>query len=340
MHSGGGISMAGWISELRRRCERGESVPADLALEVLKAPAGELPDVFASANALRRRFFGDRVRLCSIVNAKSGACPEDCAFCAQSARHRTEVKVYPLLGEEDLKEAARRAAALPIDHFGVVTSGPALSPEGVRQVACAISSFPERSFNWCASLGSVDREALLLLKEAGLRRFHHNLETSERFFSKICSTHSFSDRLRTLRAAKEVGLEVCSGGLFGMGESLEDRVEFALTLAREKVNSIPLNFLIPIPGTPLEGLKPMRPLDILRCVAMVRFCNPQAEIKVCAGRDHLKDLMGMIFYAGATGMMIGPLLTVAGRDVAADLQLLEDLELSCDGEAKTRAEAD
>lgn len=161
-----------------------------------------------------------------------------------------------------------------------------------------------------------------------MRRFHHNLECAESFFPQVCSTHSYRLRIDTIRAAREAGLEVCSGGILGLGESLEQRVEFALCLAREAVDSIPLNFLDPIPGTRLESVPPVRPLEMVRAIAMFRMTNPGAEVKVCGGRPHMRDLQSMIFYAGATGMMIGPMLTVAGRDVRQDVRMLEDLEMS------------
>lgn len=224
-------------------------------------------------------------------------------------------------------EAYTNACALPITHFGLVTSGEALTDAGIRQVCDAIRTQGIPEVAWCASLGSLSRDQLAQLKSAGLRRFHHNLETAPSFFPQICDTHSFEHRVRTLRAVKDAGLEICSGGILGMGESLEQRVEFALTLQQENVDSIPLNFLIPVPGTRLENREPMQPLDMLRSIIMFRLVHPRAELKVCAGRTHMRDLQSMIFYAGATGMMIGPLLTVAGREVDQDLQMLKDLEL-------------
>jgi biotin synthase len=231
-----------------------------------------------------------------------------------------------LRAKEEIIEAYQAAKRLPIAHFGVVTSGMALKNNDINVICEAIRSTTDSDVVWCASLGCLGENQLKALKAAGLKRFHHNLETAESFFPSICSTHTYAHRLATVRAAKEVGMEICCGGILGMGESLEQRVELSLALARERVNSIPLNFLIPIKGTALEKQKPMKPLDIIRCIAMFRMMNPRAEIRVCAGRLQLSDLQSMIFFAGATGMMIGPLLTVAGRNVEEDLQMLEDLE--------------
>ena len=203
-----------------------------------------------------------------------------------------------------------------------------LRDDDIDSIISAVKRKPDSRVLWCASLGCLDRRQLLRLKEAGVRRFHHNLECAESYFPNICSTHSYAQRIDTIRAARQSGLEICSGGILGLGESLAQRVEFAGILAREAVNSIPLNFLVPIPGTRVESQIPMKALDIIRTIAMFRMTNPQAEIKVCAGRLHLRDLQSMIFYAGATGMMMGPMLTVAGRDVCRDRQLIEDLEMS------------
>ena len=297
------------------------------ALDVLRTPAAQMPELLAAANAVRLRHFGHRARLCSIFNAKSGACSEDCAFCAQSARHRTQAPVYPLRSPASIGAAYEEAASLPIEHFGVVTSGETLCDADLDLVCAAPQARQRPGKDWCASLGALNASQLRRLKAAGFARYHHNLETAESHFPNICTTHSYATRLATVRAAKEAGLETCCGGILGLGESLEQRVEFALTLAREQVDSIPLNFLIAIPGTRLETMPPLKPLDILRIVAMVRLTNPRAEVKVCAGRMLLGDLQSMVFYAGATGIMIGPLLTVAGRDTDADLKMLKDLDL-------------
>ena len=313
--------------ELRRAAEQGTAVSQETALAILRADPDELPEIMAYANSVRIKYLGDEVRLCSILNAQSGACAEDCAFCAQSASHNADIEAYDLCSEQKILDAHEEASALPIDHFGVVTSGCALDDEGVARICRALRERKGPRVKWCASLGALGEEQLRALKEAGLTRFHHNVETAGSFFNKVCSTHTFEERIETVRKVKALGLEVCCGGILGLGETLEQRVELAMTLAEEEVDSIPLNFLMPIPGTPLEGRAVMKPLDMLKSIAMFRMTNPRAEIKVCAGRSHLGDLQSMIFYAGATGMMIGDLLTIAGRDVETDLKMLEDLQV-------------
>jgi len=318
------------LAQLRRASKTHKAVSRSVALAILKSDPCDLPEIMACADAMRRRYFGNKVHLCSIVNAKSGACGEDCAFCAQSARHKTKVEVYGLYSGGSIVKAMEDAAQYPIDHFGIVTSGESLDEGGVDRLCGAIMSRTNPKVAWCASLGGLDEKQLRALKKAGLKRFHHNLETAESFFPKVCTTHTFQERLDTLRLVKKVGLEVCSGGILGMGENLEQRVEFAAILAREDVTSIPMNFLVPIAGTALGNQVPMTALDILKTIAMFRMMNPKAEIKICAGRVHLRDLQSMIFYAGATGMMVGGLLTIAGQDVARDMKILKDLQLDFD----------
>jgi biotin synthase len=317
-------------NEIDKLCSvvlKDEPISEEVALAILKSGNDEILETMTLTNALRMRHFGNKIHLCSILNAKSGACEQDCAFCTQSTHHDTEVDTYNLCSEETIADSYKAASELPIGHYGVVTSGEGLDEKSVEKIRTAVSSGEISGTKWCASLGIIKKEQLLALKEAGLKRFHHNLETAESFFPEICSTHSYKDRLEMVREVKRAGLQICCGGILGLGESFEQRVELAFALKNEQIDSIPLNFHIPVPGTRLENLEPMKPLEILRSIAMFRMVNPTAEIKVCAGKVHLGDLQSMIFYAGATGMMIGPLLTIAGRDVEEDLKMLRDLEM-------------
>ncbi|MBP8645717.1 MAG: biotin synthase BioB [Syntrophobacteraceae bacterium] len=316
------------LKNLREASERGFPVSEETALAILRCHRDDIPEVCAAATRIRRRYFGDKIISCSIMNAKSGACKEDCAFCAQSSHHRTRAEISPLAQPREILAAYHTVLDLPVEYFGVVTSGESLSKTGVRKVCEVVERERNSRVKWCASFGCLDRHDLKALKEAGFSRFHHNLETAESYYPSVCTTHPYSKRLATVRAVKEVGLEVCCGGILGLGESLDQRVEFAACLAREEVDSIPLNFLIPIPGTKLDHMEPMKPLDMIRNIAMFRLMNPRAEVRVCAGRLHLRDLQAMIFYAGATGIMMGPLLTVAGREVEQDRRMLEDLEFA------------
>lgn len=315
------------LKAIEQAVESGEAISTEVANWVLRAPGEVLPALFSATSALRFKRFRNEVSLCSIYNAKSGACSEDCAFCAQASCHGADAEITSLAAREDLLSAYEEAARFPIRHFGVVTSGEALTREGIERIARVVKERKVPGVSWCASLGCLTGAELTELKRAGLTRFHHNLETAESFFPEICTTHAYERRIATVRSARAAGLEVCCGGILGLGESLEQRVEFAGILAEEDVQSIPLNFLIPIPGTRLEAQPPMKPLDVLRAVAMFRLTNPRAEIRVCAGRVNLGRLQSMIFHAGANGIMVGRLLTVAGEDVREDLRMLEALEL-------------
>jgi len=313
-----------WLDEKARR---EEPLDRSEAMCIAESSDRDLDAICQGASLARRKRFGDRATLCSILNAKSGLCPEDCAFCAQSSRHATQAPRFPLLREDAIRQARCEAAAVaPIGHYGVVASGKALSDSEIDRVCRAIRSGVEKEGEmplWCASLGMLGEPQLRKLKQAGLRRYHHNLETAKSFFPKICTTHTYESRVETVRAAQRAGLEICCGGVFGLGESLAQRVELAFEISALAPRSVPLNFLAPIPGTPLEHAIPMSPGDILRAIALFRLVCPAAEIRVCAGREaHLAGWEPRIFEAGATGMMVGGYLTVRGRSVQDDLEML------------------
>ena len=281
------------------------------------------------ANRLRRRFKGDHINVCSILNAKSGRCSEDCRFCAQSAHHKTDVSEYPLVGSKEIEEALRRAKASGAGCFGIVTSGRALTPEETEALCSSLDALKESSIMIGASLGELDAATLRRLKDHGVRRFHHNLETGESFFPNICTTHSYAGRVATVRRAKEAGLEVCCGGLFGLGETRAHRVELAMTLRELDVDSVPMNFLNPVSGTPMASVPGLSCREILRTIAVFRFILPGKDLQLCGGREvNLRDLQSWIFYAGANGMMIGGYLTTNGRSVEQDLKMIEDLGLT------------
>jgi biotin synthase len=289
----------------------------------------QLPLLFSGAARLRDHYLGRGVILCAIVNAKSGRCPEDCSFCAQSAHHRTQIETYPLMDADEIVARAEEAAAMGATRFSIVTSGKVLTAQEFVQVTHAIRLMRERTrLTLCASVGMLTPERAHALREAGLNRYHHNLETAASFFPQVCTTHRYEEDLDTLRTAREAGLEVCSGGIFGLGESSEQRLELAYTLKEMTVDSVPLNFLNPIPGTPLARAETLTPLEILKFVALFRFILPNKDIRICGGREFgLRDLHPLVFWAGANGIMIGNYLTTRGRDYQADLQLIHDLGL-------------
>ncbi|GAU08996.1 biotin synthase BioB [Desulfoplanes formicivorans] len=300
----------------------------DELLQLIPLPDQALTGLWAGAERIRTHFFGTSIHLCTICNAKSGRCSEDCHYCAQSAHFDTHVAAYPLLPHDQLVQDGMLAAHSPIHRYAMVTSGRRLPKQEIPQVAKAMGDLQEANVNLCASLGILDKEDLLTLKAHGMTRYHHNLETCRELFPRICTTHGFEERVATLRMAKEIGLQVCSGGIFGMGENLEQTLDLALTLRDIDVDAVPMNFLIPIPGTPLENTRPLQPLECLRRIALFRFALPDKEIIICGGRvANLKELHPMVFQAGASGIMTGNYLTRQGRTLQQDLDLLEHLGL-------------
>lgn len=282
------------------------------------------------ADRIRRHFKGDEVDLCAIVNAKSGRCSEDCRFCAQSSHHPTRIAKYPLLPDKELLAAAEKAGASGAGRFSLVTSGRSiLKADEMERICRVITALRDRkALSPCASLGLLDSDQARALKEAGLARYHHNLETGPEFYSTICSTHTFADRVRTLETAREQGFSLCSGGIFGLGETLQDRIDLALVLRKLQVDSVPLNFLNPIPKTPLEHQPPLAPLEILKSIALFRFILPKADIRSCGGREKaLRTLQPLMYLAGCNGTMIGNYLTTAGRSPEEDVQEIIDLGL-------------
>ncbi|MBI1948055.1 MAG: biotin synthase BioB [Deltaproteobacteria bacterium] len=311
-----------------------EGITASEARSLLDAEGQAFEALLAHARAVRERNKGDEIRFCSISNAKSGRCGERCSFCAQSAHFDTDAPVYPLKTAAVLLEEAKRAEAEGAGEFSIVTSGTKLASEReFREVEDALRAIAEHtSLLRCASLGLMDEASLVRLKDAGLQSFHHNLETAKSFHAGVVPSHSFDDEVRAVQAAKAAGLHVCCGGIFGMGESLDQRVELLEQLRDLDVDTVPLNFLNPLPGTPLEGKRELSPEDCLRVVAVARLMMPKADIFVCGGREaNLQHLQHRMFDAGANGTMVGNYLTTPGRGAIKDRELLDELGLRAVG---------
>lgn len=288
---------------------------------LVELPDERVPELTRLAHTLRLARFGDRVELCAIVNAKSGGCTEDCAFCAQSVRSRADSPRHGLLPAGEIDAAARAARAHGATRFGIVASGKDVGAKDFEGFVAAVEGVAGLGLAPDLSPGILDQAQLKLLKNAGLQGFHHNLETSASFFPSICTTHGYDEDVRAVRAGLAAGLRVCSGGLFGLGEGWDDRVELALLLASLGVDSVPINFLQPIPGTPLAGREVLAPAEALKVIGLYRFLLPDAAIRLCGGRlsvfgpDAGRDVLG----SGASGLMIGDYLTVRGGDVDRDL---------------------
>lgn len=290
----------------------------------------EVSQLLAAAGRLRGAHKGDTVEFCAIVNARSGHCSENCAFCAQSAHHNGPAEVYPLMSAEEMVRRGRAAAQAGAQRFGIVTSGRECPKgEALDEICRAVEILTkEKTIAPCASLGLIDEARARRLADAGLVRYHHNLEAGPSFFPRICTTHTYEDRVYTVKAAQAAGLEVCVGGIVGLGETPLERVELATAVAELAPESIPLNFLTPIPGTPMAGHTPLRPLEALATVAVFKLFNPKAVVRTCGGRQQvLGNLAPLMYLAGAGGTMIGNYLTTEGRQPVDDINDLAALGL-------------
>lgn len=317
------------LSGLGRSVLAGQGPGPDGWQEILRLSEAAPWALIHEAWQVRRSVFGRQVRFCAIVPGKLGACSEDCHWCAQS-RSSWQGGAPRSTPPEEIHAAARQACTDGARYIGIVNSGRSPSPAELQAAldgATAIGQNPDCTIGLCASLGMITVEQARTLAEAGFARYHHNLETSRRFFPQVVSAHSYDEKLATLQAARAGGLSICCGGLFGLGEEWADRIDLALEL-RDTVQPdvVPLNFLVPLEGTALAGREPMVPLDILRTIALYRLILPRVDLKVAGGREaNLRDLQSWIFHAGATSCMIGQYLTTAGRDAQADRQMVADL---------------
>lgn len=311
------------LESLEKEVLRGKKIGKEEALWLYDQPLEEL---CKAADRIRMHFCGNGFDLCTIINGKSGRCPENCRFCAQSAYSRTAVREYPLLGEEEILSQARKNDEQGVLRYSVVTSGKRLSEEEVdRMCGAAARIRRETGIAVCVSFGLLKEEQYRKLKEAGVTRVHNNLETSRRFFPNICTTHTFDDKIEAIRAAQAAGLSVCSGGIMGLGETPEDRVDMAFTLRELGIQSVPVNMLNPIPGTPFEENKKLSLQDMRRIVAVYRFILPKASIRLAGGRGLLEDKGRSCFQSGANAAISGDMLTTAGITVETDRKLLKEL---------------
>lgn len=322
------------LAGIADRIISGGSLSPDEALALSGVGGIDRYALFLAASRVKEHFRGAATSLCSILNAKSGRCPENCSFCAQSAHHSTNAPVYPLVDEEKIVAGARDAEAAGSTCYGIITSGTSVKKgEELDRICRAVRRIcEETAIAPSCSLGIIDDETAAALRAAGAETYHHNLETARSFFPQVCSTHDYEQDVATVRAAKKAGMKVCCGGIFGLGETQAQRVEMALTLKELDVDKVPLNFLNPVEGTRLEHADNLTPMECLVTVAVYRLLLPDKNIYVCGGREkNLRDLHSWIFFAGASGVMIGNYLTTTGRDIDKDRQMLRDLELPVDG---------
>jgi biotin synthase len=325
--------MGSLIQSAKERVIRGERIEPEKALELYAAGRHSPFLLMAAAAEIRGAVRGPGIQLCSITNAKSGRCSEDCRFCAQSAHWKTGSPVYPLKSAGEIIGEAASARQTGARMFGIVTSGTRITrAKEWDEIFRAIEGIKALGVQPCASLGLLDKSQARALKEAGLYRYHHNLETARSFFPKICSTHDYEEDVSTVRLARDAGLSTCSGGIIGLGEGIGERIEMAVLLRQMEVDSVPLNILSPIPGTPLECTEPLPAVEILLSIAVLRFLLPDRDIRLCGGKEkNLRQLLPLGLVAGANALMTGNYLTTTGRSSLLDLEMIHDLGLSVAG---------
>lgn len=302
---------------------KGEKLEKEQAMELLTV---DLDELCKAADEIRKAFCDNKFDMCTIINGKSGRCSENCKYCAQAACHKTEVENYPLLSTEEILEDAKKIESQGVRRYSIVTSGKRLNAAEVDQMCeCIKKLWEETNLHVCGSFGLLDKEAFGKLKEAGLTRVHNNLETSRRYFPDVCTTHTFDDKIAAITAAKEAGLEVCSGGIMGIGETMEDRIDMALEVRRLGVHSVPVNMLNAIPGTPYENEPRLTTDEMRRIVAVYRFLLPDAFIRLAGGRGLMEDKGRGCMESGANAAISGDMLTTSGITVKTDFQLIGEL---------------
>ncbi len=318
------------IIQYAQKVLNGGEITVDEARELIHTPDEDTMILLTMADKIKQKFNDNTVDICAIVNGRSGKCPENCKFCAQSSHYETGVTVYPFMKEDDIVNAAKKAKEAGAIRFSIVTSGRnTTNPDEFNQILKALTRIhKEVGLEICCSLGLLTYEQAVQLKEIGVTRYHSNIETAPSHFKDICSTHSYEDKMSTIENAKKAGIRVCSGGIIGLNETLDQRVEMAFELKRLNIDSVPINILNPIKGTPFEGNKPLTPYEILRTFAVFRFVLPKALIRTAGGREvNLRDLQAYALTGGLNGLMVGGYLTTGGRSPLDDLQMIKDLSL-------------
>ncbi len=311
------------LASLKEKVLAGRQITREEALALAEMPLEEL---CAAADEIRRFFCGDKFDLCTIVNGKSGKCSENCKYCAQSASYHTAVETYPLLDTEALLEQAQYNQSRGVHRYSIVTSGRNLNAQEVSQACGSIRKIKESlDISICVSFGLLEEADFQKLRKAGASRVHNNLEASAGYFPQVCTTHTQQDKIRSIEAARKAGMEVCSGGIMGLGESMEDRIDLAITLRELQIKSVPVNMLNPIPGTPYENNPRLTEEDMCRIVAIFRFLLPDAFIRLAGGRGLMEDQGRRCFCSGANAAITGDMLTTSGITIQRDLEILKEL---------------
>lgn len=311
------------VSELKTKLFNGGKITREEAVSLIEAPLGEL---CVAADEIRERFCGETFDMCTIINGKSGRCSENCKYCAQSAHYNTRCDEYPLLSTEELVEGALYNFKRGVLRYSIVCSGKRLSDSEVASLCESVRAIKKACPIWvCVSVGLLNKENFRKLKEAGVDRAHNNLESSRRFFPEVCTTHTFDDKIAAINAAKAAGLEVCSGGILGLGETMADRIDMVLEARKLGVKSVPVNLLNPIPNTPFAKNPKLSEEEAARTVAIFRFLIPDGQIRLAGGRGLLSDMGKALFRSGANAAISGDMLTTRGISIDNDMKTCAEL---------------
>ena len=312
-----------FIHEVKQKVINHKSISPDEARRLSEEPIDEL---CSAANEIRRHFCGNIFDICTIINAKSGQCSEDCKFCAQSSHYHTECEHHSLLSEQEMLDGAKYNADKGVLRYSLVTSGKTLSDSEIDIICRTVEKIRHTvPIRICGSFGLLTGPQYVKLHKSGLTRIHNNLETSENYFPKMCTTHTFSEKLTAIHSAQNAGMTICSGGIFGIGESMQDRIDLAYSLKESGVKSIPVNLLNPVSGTPYENNIPLSNEEICRIVAVFRFILPDAFIRLAGGRGLLADRGYTCFLSGANASISGDMLTTAGISIDTDMKMINEL---------------
>lgn len=306
-----------------------EELAFSKAIYFSKLEGEDVLDLISLANRVRKEYAGEGIDLCSIINAKSGACSEDCYFCVQSQHYKTDVSIYPLKSEKEILQSAKNAEMSGATRFCIVISGKKPETKDFEKIVKVLGKLSkETNLKLDCSLGSLTEDEANALKNAAVSRYNHNIETSEDYFEQVCTTHSYKDRLTTLTILKKTGIEICCGCIIGLGEDWNERIKIAFALKKLEVDCIPINILNPRQGTPLENARRLTPMEIIKTIAIFRLILKDKIIKIAGGREvNLRDLQSLALLAGANGLIIGDYLTTQGRTADLDLQMIKDLEM-------------
>jgi len=321
------------INSLKRQILNGNLITYEEALDLINIEINDendLNELFKAANEIRKEFMGSKADLCTIMNVKSGKCSEDCRFCAQSGHYNTGVEEYSLLNYKDILKRAKEMEEKGVHRFSLVTSGRGVKGEEFDKVVDIYRRLhKDTNLSLCASLGIIDYEQAKKLKEVGVKMYHHNVETSKDNYKNICTTHTYEDRIETIKNVQKSGMDLCVGGILGLNESKEQRLKMAFEIRELNIKSIPLNILNPIKNTPMENCKKLEPLEMLKAMAVYRFVNPSAYIRYAGGRMSLKGYEKIGFNGGVNSALVGDYLTTIGSDIQEDKQMItcQDFEI-------------